>query len=162
MFSKRDVSKSFAETGRDGICEMPSIISRGLHVVGDLKSDGEIQIDGIVEGDVSGRSLTVGEDAKVIGEVVADVVVIRGTVLGPVRARRIEIAAGAKVVGELWHETLSLATGAHVDCKIRRGEGWRVESASRARRSTKPQADNCGDLPVMRWHRQQGAASSAP
>lgn len=162
MFSKRDESKSFAKTGRDGVCEMLSIVSKDLHVVGDLKTDGEIRIDGIVEGDVSGRSLTVGDDAKVTGEVVADVVVIRGTVLGPVRARRIEIAAAAKVVGELWHETLSLAAGAHVDCKIRRGEGWRAERASRVRRSTKPQADNGRDLPVMRWRRQQGAAGPAP
>lgn len=161
MFSKPDGSKNFAKTGRDGVCEMPSIISRNLHIVGDLKTDGEIQIDGIVEGNVSGHSLTIGDDAKVIGEVVADIVVIRGTVLGPVRAHTIEIAATAKVVGELWHESLSLATGAQVDCKICRVAEGRAEGESGARQSTKPRTDDGREIPVMRWHRQQGTVGPA-
>ncbi len=36
---------------------VPSIISSDLEIVGDLKSDGEIQIDGTVKGDIKGHML---------------------------------------------------------------------------------------------------------
>jgi hypothetical protein len=42
---------------------VPSIISASLRIVGDLVSEGDVQVDGIIEGDVNARSLTVSEGA---------------------------------------------------------------------------------------------------
>ncbi|MCZ6862947.1 MAG: polymer-forming cytoskeletal protein, partial [Alphaproteobacteria bacterium] len=53
---------------------IPSIISPDLTIVGDLKSHGDIQIDGTIEGDINSRLLTVGEQATVEGCIVADTV----------------------------------------------------------------------------------------
>ncbi|HZT19564.1 MAG TPA: hypothetical protein VFA23_09190, partial [Dongiaceae bacterium] len=41
----------------------PSIISSDLKILGDLISAGDLQVDGIVEGDIQSRSLTIGEGA---------------------------------------------------------------------------------------------------
>ncbi len=59
---------------------VPSIISPDLKIVGDLKSNGEIQIDGTIEGNIESRLLTVGEQGKVDGYTVADTVRVFGTV----------------------------------------------------------------------------------
>ena len=48
---------------------LPSIISRGLTITGDLASDGEVQVDGRVEGDIACVSLVVGLGGEVVGEV---------------------------------------------------------------------------------------------
>ena len=39
---------------------MPSIVSAGLQVTGNLISDGDVQIEGTIEGDIRSRMLTVG------------------------------------------------------------------------------------------------------
>ena len=66
----------------------PSIISNDLVVHGNLVAGGDIQIDGTVEGDIRSSSVTIGEQAHIAGEVVAEDIVIRGRVMGGIRGRR--------------------------------------------------------------------------
>ncbi len=98
----------------------PSILSAGLTVNGDLNSDGEVQIDCLVNGDVTAARLAIGENAKVVGEVVAEHVLIRGEVVGRIRAKSVELDKTAKVRGDIWHELLSIAAGAKIEglCKF--------------------------------------------
>ena len=97
----------------------PSLISANLQIVGNLRSQGEVQIDGTVDGDVSANALTIGEKATINGEIVADDVVVRGRVNGRIRARKVQLAKSAHVVGDIWHELLSIDSGAFVEghCK---------------------------------------------
>ncbi|MFN4277347.1 MAG: polymer-forming cytoskeletal protein [Ferrovibrio sp.] len=98
----------------------PSILSAGLTVNGDLNSEGEVQIDCLVNGDVTAGRLAIGENAKVVGEVVAEHVLIRGEVIGRIRAKSVELDKTAKVRGDIWHELLSIAAGAKIEglCKF--------------------------------------------
>jgi cytoskeletal protein CcmA (bactofilin family) len=98
----------------------PSILSAGLSVSGDLNSEGEMQIDCLVNGDVTAVRLAIGENAKVVGEVVAEHVLVRGEVVGRIRAKSVELDKTAKVRGDIWHELLSIAAGAKVEglCKF--------------------------------------------
>lgn len=98
----------------------PSILSAGLTVNGDLNSEGEMQIDCLVNGDVTAVRLAIGENAKVVGEVVAEQVLIRGEVIGRIRAKSVELDKTAKVRGDIWHELLSIAAGAKIEglCKF--------------------------------------------
>jgi cytoskeletal protein CcmA (bactofilin family) len=96
-----------------------SILSNDLVVKGSIVSEGEVQLDGKVEGDVRAHSLTIGEEATVNGEVIAETVVIRGRVEGSVRARQVQLAATARVEGDVVHATLAIESGAYFDghCK---------------------------------------------
>jgi cytoskeletal protein CcmA (bactofilin family) len=47
----------------------PSIISGDLKVTGNLHSNGDLQIDGVIDGDIQSRSLTIGETARIKGAV---------------------------------------------------------------------------------------------
>lgn len=97
----------------------PSILSADLTVTGSVISDGEVQLDGVVEGDVRAASLTIGEEATVKGEVIAETVVIRGRVEGSVRARQVQLAATSRVEGDVIHASLAIESGAYFDghCK---------------------------------------------
>jgi cytoskeletal protein CcmA (bactofilin family) len=97
----------------------PSIISSDVRIVGDLQSQGEIQVDGAIDGDIRTNTLLVGEGARITGEIVADTVVIRGNVTGQVKARSVELAKTAHVIGDILHEDLTMETGAFLEghCK---------------------------------------------
>ncbi|MGJ3258867.1 MAG: bactofilin family protein [Rhodospirillales bacterium] len=97
----------------------PSIISRDLSIVGDMLSDGEIQIDGKVNGDIRTRILIVGESAKVKGEIVAETCHVLGRVDGQIKAKVVKLSETAHVVGDILHEDLSIETGAFLEghCK---------------------------------------------
>lgn len=103
--SKRSAMKSKA----------PSIISADMVLQGSINSEGEVQLDGKVEGDVRAGSLTIGEDAAVDGQVIAETVIVRGRVKGSIRARQVQLAATARIEGDIVHSALSMESGAFFD-----------------------------------------------
>ncbi len=90
----------------------PSILSGDLAINGSITSDGEIQLDGIVEGDIRAASITIGEKSVVKGEVIADTITVRGKVIGKLRGNQIQLATTARVEGDITHATLSMENGA--------------------------------------------------
>ena len=57
MFSKTEGSEKDAPRASSPTAgsrnSAPSIIGPNLHIIGNLKTEGEIQVDGVIEGDVS-------------------------------------------------------------------------------------------------------------
>jgi len=98
----------------------PSIISSELTLNGSLTSTGEIQIDGTVDGNVTSRSLTVGEKGAINGSVSADTVRVLGAISGEITARNVILAKTARVEGDIVHETLTMESGAFLDGQVRR------------------------------------------
>ena len=106
-----------AEEPRPGV---PSIISADLKIVGDLNSGGDLQIDGAVEGDITSRSLTIGESAVVRGVMVAETVHIYGSVIGEVRANSVILSKTARVEGDIIHQSLTMEAGADLIGRLSR------------------------------------------
>ena len=98
----------------------PSILSSDLVIKGNLKSTGDIQIEGQVEGDIHAHLLTVGESATVRGEVVADDVVVNGRVVGRVRGLKVRLTSTARVEGDIIHKTIAIESGAHFEGSVQR------------------------------------------
>ncbi len=107
---------------------MPSIVSGGLLVSGNLNCDGDLQIEGAVEGDVTSRQLRIGEGGSVKGTVVADEVVIKGTVIGKIKARKVTLAGMAKVRGDVVHQIIVVEAGAEVEGNFKHMAPDEVES----------------------------------
>lgn len=107
---------------------VPSIISADLKIVGDLDSGGDLQIDGAVEGDITSRSVTIGESAVVRGVLSAETVHIYGSVVGEVRATSVTLSKTAKVAGDIAHQSLSMEAGADLVGKLTRLEAKKAAS----------------------------------
>ncbi len=97
---------------------VPSIISPDLKIVGDLKCTGDIQIDGTIEGSIAGGLVTIGEQAKVEGSIVAETVRIFGTVNGQVRAKAVHLNKTGRVIGDIAHEILTIEAGAYFEGQV--------------------------------------------
>ncbi len=97
-----------------------SILSSDLLIKGNLKTTGDIQIEGQVEGDIRAHLLTVGEGAIVKGEVIADDVVVNGRVVGRVRGLKVRLTSTARVEGDIVHKTIAIESGAHFEGSVQR------------------------------------------
>jgi cytoskeletal protein CcmA (bactofilin family) len=96
--------------GRSGIA---SIIANGVKITGTIDADGaEVQVDGEIEGNVRGGSLTVGDTGMVKGDIVSESVTVHGRIEGSVRARKVMLARNAHVLGDIVHQSLSVEMGA--------------------------------------------------
>ena len=100
----------------------PSIISADLTVTGTLVSNGDIQIDGIVEGDVRSVGLVIGEKAEIHGEILAEDLTVRGRVIGRIRARKVQLAATSHVEGDILHEAFAVEAGAFFEGNCRHSD----------------------------------------
>ena len=89
-----------------------SLINKLANVSGDLWSDGDIQIEGHLRGNVNCAQLIVGKDATVIGAIIAEEAVIRGKMTGLIRATRVLLQASARVESEIIYQSLSVDEGA--------------------------------------------------
>jgi cytoskeletal protein CcmA (bactofilin family) len=101
---------------------VPSIISADLTVTGTLVSNGDIQIDGVVEGDVHSVGLVIGEKAEIHGEILAEDITVRGRVMGRIRARRVQLAATSHVEGDILHEAFTVEAGAFFEGNCRHSD----------------------------------------
>ena len=117
MFSKPN-SPTSSQTRPDGP-DSParkaiacSLIAENVSLEGDLASDGDVQLDGAVRGDLKVGHLSIGETGQVEGAITADAVEIRGRVVGTITAKTIRLYATARVDGDLTHAQLAIDAGA--------------------------------------------------
>lgn len=97
-----------------------SILSADLHITGNLKTTGDINVEGTVEGDIRAHLLTIGETATIKGEVVADDVVVNGRIVGRVRGLKVRLTSTARVEGDIIHKTIAIESGAHFEGSVQR------------------------------------------
>ena len=97
-----------------------SQLSTDLHITGNLKTSGDIQIEGTVDGDIRAHLLTVGEGATVNGECIADDVVVNGRIVGTVRGLKVRLTSSARVEGDIIHKTIAIESGAHFEGSVQR------------------------------------------
>jgi len=97
-----------------------SVLSSDLLITGNIKTSGDIQIEGTVEGDIRAHLLTVGESATIRGEIVADDIVVNGRVVGRVRGLKVRLTSSARVEGDIIHKTIAIESGAHFEGSVQR------------------------------------------
>jgi cytoskeletal protein CcmA (bactofilin family) len=99
-----------------------STLSSDLQVIGNLRTTGDINIEGVVDGDIRAHLLIVGESATIRGEIVADDIVINGRVIGRVRGLKVRLTSTARVEGDIIHKTIAIESGAHFEGSVQRQE----------------------------------------
>ena len=100
----------------------PSLLSSDLFIKGNLTTNGDIQIEGGVEGNIKANLLTIGKEAKIKGEINTDELIINGHVSGTIRAKKVTLTSSAKVEGDIIHQTLAIETGANFEGSIEKSD----------------------------------------
>ncbi len=108
-----------------------SLICADMTITGSVLSDGSLQIDGTVEGDVQAADITIGSSGVITGEVKAELVRVKGTIRGSIRARKVELETGAKVEGDIVHSSLSIQANAVFEGQVKHANDPLKDSAPR-------------------------------
>ena len=108
---------------------MPTIIGADFRVKGDISCEGDIQLEGTVDGNIKSVRLTVGETGIVNGDVNAEGVRVQGKVVGTITAQTVELAGTGHVTGDILHERLSVENGAFLNGHCRRLSDEEIQRA---------------------------------
>jgi cytoskeletal protein CcmA (bactofilin family) len=138
-----------------------SIISADLMVKGTLSSAGDIQLEGRLEGDIHAGGLIVGENAILIGDIVAEEAIIRGRVEGDIKARKTKLCSTCHVEGNIVAEALSIEHGAYFEGNCRRADHSSANATAHAAAS-KPTAERKLSAPKQPSAEKGIAATSSP
>jgi cytoskeletal protein CcmA (bactofilin family) len=99
-----------------------SVIGPDLTITGNLETTGEIRIEGDVQGDIHAGRIIVGEQGRVVGDLLADEIVIGGVVQGSIRGNNLTFRGASHVEGEVYHRKLAIEQGAYFEGKSRRSD----------------------------------------
>ncbi len=108
------------QRGREAVSV--SVIGPDLIVTGNLETQGELLIDGDVQGDIYANRIVIGQQARVVGELVADEIIIGGMVQGSIRGNSVTFQTASRIEGEVYHRKLAIEQGAYFEGKSRRSE----------------------------------------
>ena len=109
----------------------PALIAHGLRITGSMTGNVDVVIDGVLAGEVRGRTVTIGPRADVDGSLKAHAVDIAGRMQGRVEAMLVHIGPGAEVDATIYHHKLDVERGA----VVRGLRPWRPLSDMERRRS---------------------------
>ncbi len=91
-----------------------TIVGTSVKLKGNLKSDGDIIIDGIVTGELKTKgSVIIGPNANIIANIKAKDITVSGSVQGNIEATdRLDIMETGRVIGDISANILSISAGA--------------------------------------------------
>ena len=94
--------------------DIQTIISKETKIKGSIISDGNIRIDGSVEGEIKAEgNVIIGEQGSVFGDITGDNIMISGCVRGNVTAnKKLEILSTGSLYGDVSVAILSVGEGA--------------------------------------------------
>lgn len=100
-----------------------TIIAKGVRVEGEFRSQGDVVIDGDVQGSISAAGiLTVGPEATIKADIIADEARIAGVVDGNLQIKKQAVfSSSAKINGDITAERISVEAGAQLDGRIKIG-----------------------------------------
>jgi len=110
--SKKSVFGSAADT---------TLVSRETVVVGDIHFSGNLEIEGLVQGNIIARPdadavVRVVDKGRVEGEIRAPNVIVNGAVEGDVHStQHLELAAKGRVQGNVYYNTVEMSAGSEVN-----------------------------------------------
>lgn len=97
-----------------------STIAFETNISGSISANGDISIDGNINGDVSCAILNIGTTGIINGNVKAETATIRGRVIGNVTARTILLAGSGIIEGDLTHSVLIIEEGGSFEGRSKR------------------------------------------
>ncbi len=128
------------EKGSFGGSGSTTLISRDTEIVGDIKFSGNLDVEGVVRGNIISVSnkeavVRVVDKGRVEGQIRVPSVIINGEIVGDVfSTKRLELASKARVQGNVHYTLVEMAIGAEINGNFKHS----VEPAAVDRRKPPP------------------------
>jgi cytoskeletal protein CcmA (bactofilin family) len=110
-----------SKKGAVGVSGGMTLISRDTVIVGDIHFSGNLDVEGLVQGNIvadpdKDACVRVVEKGRVEGDISAPSVVVNGSIEGDVHSsRHLELASKAQVQGNVFYTMVEMAVGSQVN-----------------------------------------------
>ena len=93
-----------------------NVLSTDIEIIGSIRFTNDMIIDGKVEGEISSDKgkVTIGENARVKGDVTAGQVKVYGNIDGKITSERCELKDKSKINGDIKSKVFSMEEGAQL------------------------------------------------
>ncbi len=97
-----------------------TIVSIDLNIVGNISTQGIVNVKGKVEGDIRSEKIVIENGGFVEGSIYANELIIFGKFQGKIQADKVEIASSGLVRGDLVYKRLTIDNGADLDVNFQK------------------------------------------
>ena len=124
--------------GGAGVSGSTTLISRDTVIVGDIHFSGNLDVEGLVQGNIMAKSdkdgcVRVVDKGRVEGDISAPSVVVNGSIEGDVHSsQHLELASKARVQGNVYYTLVEMAVGSAVNGSLQHVAGPQAAAASMA------------------------------
>ena len=113
MFLKN--SNLFSDTRKNNSL---SIIGEGIELSGEINTEGNIHIDGSMNGIIRANEVVIGPNGNFDGEIIADILIINGTIKGKFTIKNLHIRAEGLLQGRAKYEVLVVESGGRIQGEL--------------------------------------------
>jgi cytoskeletal protein CcmA (bactofilin family) len=110
-----------------------TVIAEGFKIVGSVTTEGSVEFNGEIDGELHCTSVTISPKAHIAGSVEAERVVIDGRVEGPIHGGEVVLKSQADVIGDIQCRSLIVEKGASVEGRLVRVHGANGRQAESAK-----------------------------
>ena len=115
----------FKEAPANAGNETETIIGPSVKVEGDLITEGNVIVEGMVCGTIkTSKNLKIGGRSKIFANISAENILVAGEIQGNVRVKeKLELTSTAKIFGDIRTNILIVAPGSSINGKCQMGDG---------------------------------------
>ena len=97
-----------------------SILANSISLKGSITCKGELQIDGRINGNITGEKVILGPESNMEGTLNAHEVIISGNFKGKLKGKSIRLDSGASVDAEIQYEVLAIEDGSVINGTVKK------------------------------------------
>ncbi len=95
-----------------------TFINAHTKIKGSIVSHSKIHVSGMVEGDLTAKTVHIDEKATCVGTITSDLSIISGQFDGEVITKHIQVKSTAQLHGKIKQKTIEVDEGAKIDAMI--------------------------------------------
>ncbi|MGI9409983.1 MAG: bactofilin family protein [Hyphomicrobiaceae bacterium] len=101
------------------------VVLLDVNIYGTVDADTDVRVEGRIDGTLICRRADITASATVVGDVVAEEVIVAGIVDGSIYADRLSLLSNSYVYGDIHHSDLNLHEGCYFEGKSRHSDAPR-------------------------------------
>lgn len=95
-----------------------SIIGEGIDFVGEINTDGNIHVDGIMRGNIKAYEVVIGPHGDFDGEINAEVLIINGCIKGKFNIKNLHVKKAGLLQGKAKYDLIIVESGGRVQGEL--------------------------------------------
>lgn len=91
-----------------------TIIGEGIDFSGEVNTEGNIHVDGIMRGTIKAQEVVVGPKGDFDGEITADILIVNGNIKGKFNIKNLQVRKNGVLQGKIKYEVIIVEAGGKV------------------------------------------------